>query len=86
MLVETLVISLGANGRLLLPSSLRHRLKLAEGDRLIVQIEEDGVHLKMAKLHDQIAQAEGLYQSYAPSSGSVVDELITERRQQAANE
>lgn len=86
MLAEPLVLSLGANGRLLLPSSLRHRLDLSEGDRLIVQVEGDGTYLKMAKLHDQIARAEGLYQAYAPDSGSIVDELIAERRQQAANE
>lgn len=47
---------------------------------------EDDTHLKMPKLHDQIARAEGLYQTYAPDSGSIVDELIAERRQQAADE
>lgn len=86
MLEQSLVLSLGANGRLLLPSILRQRLHLAEGDRLVVQFEERGAKLVMAKLQDDITRAEGLYQAFAPSSGSIVDELIAERRQQAATE
>jgi AbrB family looped-hinge helix DNA binding protein len=86
MSAESLVLSLGANGRLLLPSILRQRLNLSEGDRLVVDVEEQGTCLKMAKLQDEITRAEGLYQSFAPSSGSIVEELIAERRQQAAQE
>lgn len=86
MLEQSLVLSLGANGRLLLPSILRQRLHLAEGDRLVVQLEEEGSKLVMAKFQNDITRAEGLYQAFAPSSGSIVDELIAERRQQVVVE
>jgi bifunctional DNA-binding transcriptional regulator/antitoxin component of YhaV-PrlF toxin-antitoxin module len=83
---QSIVVSLGVNGRLLLPSILRKSLNLSEGDRLLVQFEDRGSSLKMAKLQDDIVRAEGLYQSFAPPSGSIVEELIAERRQQAAQE
>jgi bifunctional DNA-binding transcriptional regulator/antitoxin component of YhaV-PrlF toxin-antitoxin module len=83
---QSLVLSIGVNGRLLLPSILRNSLNLSEGDRLLVKFEEEGSCLKMAKLQDDIDRAEGLYQSFAPPFGSIVEELIAERRQQAAKE
>ena len=85
MPAESVVLSLGANGRLLLPSILRQHLNLSEGDRLLIQIEENGDCVKMAKLSDEITAAERLYQSFATPE-SVVDELIAERREQAAKE
>ncbi|MDR9900954.1 hypothetical protein G7B40_041825 [Aetokthonos hydrillicola Thurmond2011] len=83
---NSVVVSLGANGRLLLPTSLRKRLSLTDGDRLLLEVSETGHDLRMVKLENCIASAEGLYKSYAPASGSVADELIAERRQEAAKE
>lgn len=78
------IVSLGPDGRLLIPSILRQSCDLAEGDLLMINIIENKINLE--KLDGHIAAAEGLFQDFAVDNKSVVDELIAERRQEALHE
>ena len=80
------VVSLGPDGRLLIPAILRQSCELTEGDRLMIAVDEATHKISLAKLDDHIAAAEGLFQDFAVDNNSVVDELIAERRQEAAHE
>ena len=80
------VVSLGPDGRLLIPSVLRQSCDLTEGDRLMITVDEATHKISLAKLDDHIAAAEGLFQDFAVDSNSVVDELIAERRQETQRE
>ena len=79
------VVSLNASGRILIPASLRQSLNLSEGDKFVIQTD-DNDNICLMQLHDQIEEAEGLFADFAPEHGSVADGLIAERRTEAAKE
>lgn len=79
------VVSLGQNGRVLIPSAFRQSLNLSEGGRLLLCVTDDDA-MMLKPLKDTIAAAEGLFKDFAPATGSVADELVAERRQEALKE
>lgn len=74
---------LGDRGRLVLPAGVRSRLGLTAGSRLLLSTEPDGsLHLRPYRA---VADAgRGLLADLGP--GSMVDELVDERRAAAAAE
>ncbi|MEO0869821.1 MAG: AbrB/MazE/SpoVT family DNA-binding domain-containing protein [Cyanobacteria bacterium J06642_11] len=84
--IENIVVSLGPNGRVLIPAALRQSLHLAVGDRFVLKVDEAHHTISLERLDDRIAAAEGVFQKYVAKNSSVVDELIAERRQEAASE
>lgn len=81
---EQFALHLGARGRLVLPAPIRKRLGLKEGDRLVLTLEPDGT-LRLASLREQVKKLRGLLKNLAPGR-SLVDELIRDRRAEAARE
>ena len=80
------VVSLGPNGRLLIPSALRQSLELTQGDRFVLSVNEDLHTIQLEKIDEQIEVAEGMFAQYLSKNESVVDELIAERRKEAVSE
>lgn len=74
-------LALNAEGRLKLPVSVRQKLELTEGDRLILSVSEDGV-LQLMSLKKQVQSLRGILTNPDPKQ-SVVDELIHDRRRSA---
>lgn len=71
-------------GRVLLPAPVRRQLGLEKGDELLLEIDDDGrVALATAELAWRRAQS--LFDGVSRDS-SVVDELLAERRAEAARE
>jgi AbrB family looped-hinge helix DNA binding protein len=70
-------------GRVLIPANARQRLGIEQGDEVIVEIDERGLHITTAQQALKEVQA---YFATIKTSGSIVDELIRERRQEAARE
>ena len=75
---------LDTSGRVVLPQQVRLNRGLNNGDELIVAIEDDAIVLRtyeeaMQRLQDMFC--EGI-----PADVSLVDELIAERRTEAARE
>ena len=75
---------IGEGGRLLIPAALRHRLGLAPGTAVMLDIA-DGA-LQVRPLPQAIAHAQALVRRHVPPEVSLADELIRERRQDATRE
>ena len=74
-------VKLGKQGRLVIPVSLRHELGLELGDELVARAEEGRLIFEtraavVARLRDRFKNVEG----------SLADELLAERREEAARE
>jgi AbrB family looped-hinge helix DNA binding protein len=76
-------LQIGNQGRVVIPASLRKAWKLRPGDTLLARVEEDRLILeKPARVMQRVKQR------YAALRGqpSLADELIAERRGEAAQE
>jgi AbrB family looped-hinge helix DNA binding protein len=72
-------------GRVLIPARLRQELDVAPGDAVILEIKEGELRLRSYKR--AIEEAQAIIRKYIPDRNrSLVDELIEERRREAARE
>lgn len=71
-------------GRVILPAAFRKSLGLAKGDTVLMELHGEEVRLRPAR--SALRRLQEKLRDYAPESGSVADELISERRQEAENE
>src|SRR5436309_14379154 len=75
---------LGEDGRIVIPAECRKRFGLAPGDTVVVEADDQGLHVRsMAQV---IKEVQASFAPYRKPGVSVVDELIAERRAEAANE
>lgn len=75
-------VTMGPQGRIVIPAAVRKRLHLEPGTALGVRVEGERIILETldAVLHD-------LWRDHPPEPGrSLVDELISERRREAEKE
>lgn len=71
-----------ADGRVQLPADLRQRLQLTAGSRLIVRVQDAG-HAELITAAALAGELRGLLQEDGPS---LVNELLTDRREDVAHE
>jgi antitoxin PrlF len=76
-------ITLGQQGRLVLPAEIRAKLGLSPGDR--VHLHLDGHRLVIERPQDAVAELRRLGSGLS-SSRSLVEELLAERRAAAESE
>jgi AbrB family looped-hinge helix DNA binding protein len=76
-------VSLGRQGRLVIPAPLRRSLGLGEGDRLVAREEAGRLVLEKAERIKQRLQAR---LAQVPGERRLVDELLAERRLNAQRE
>jgi AbrB family looped-hinge helix DNA binding protein len=81
---ERLVV-VGERGRLVLPSAVRAELGITPGTRLLLTTEPDG-SLRLRPFRAVAKRGRGLLAEPAPADRSMVDELLAERRREAARE
>ena len=77
-------VALGAAGRLVIPVEFRRALGMKPGDKLMVRLE--GNELRIYTRREGIKRAQELVRKYVPEGVSLADELIAERRAEAAKE
>lgn len=77
-------VTIGDRGRLVLPSSIRSALGLTPGTRMLLSTEEDG-SLRLRPYRAVAEENRGRYANLT-AGGSLVDELVTERRAEAERE
>jgi len=77
-------VVLGKQGRLVIPAELRTALGLEPGDEL--NLQRSGTSLVIQRPEDAIAELRGFLGDAAKDGRSLVDELIAERRAEAARE
>lgn len=82
-MAHTEQITVGERGRIVLPSSVRAALGLAPGTRMVLSTEPDG-SLRLRPYRTVAEQSRGLYAD--TEGGSLVDELLAERRAEAQSE
>lgn len=83
MAVNDREIQMGAQGRIVVPATLRRELGLKPGDRLIARREGDCLILEPGSVVRNRLQQRF---SAVPGQASLVDELIAERRREARAE
>jgi len=76
-------VHLGPQGRLVIPAHLRKALDLKPGDRLVVRLDGDSIVLER---RDHLVKRLQARFRGLPADLSLADELIAERRAEAARE
>lgn len=80
-----LQMKMSEGGRVVVPVEIRRSLGLQEGDTVLFELRDGEAVLTTRKA--RLARARALFRQYVPEgSPSVADELITERRAEAARE
>ena len=69
---------------MVLPAELRRELGLAKGDKVV--IETDGDTIVLSTPERSRRQARELFRRYVPEGRRLVDELIADRRAEAARD
>ncbi len=83
-MIETAKARLTQGGRIVIPAAYRKALGLNVGDEVILRLD-DG-ELRLFTRLQAIRRAQELMRRYIPDDRSLVDELIAERRAEAARE
>lgn len=78
-------VVVGDRGRLVLPFDVRAALGLEAGSRMLLSTERDG-SLRLRPYRSVADQGRGMLAGLAPAGESMVDELLAERRREAAHE
>ncbi len=76
-------VQVGAQGRVVIPAALRKALRLKPGDRLVARQEGEGLVLERREA--VVKRLQSMF-AHIPKDVSLVDELIAERREEAARE
>lgn len=76
--------AIGPGGRVVIPAAYRKALEVEEGDFIVMQM--DGDELRVVNDEKEFKRVQQMIASYVPEGVSLVDELIAERRQEAAAE
>jgi AbrB family looped-hinge helix DNA binding protein len=71
-------------GRIVIPVDMRRRLGIEVGED--VNLALDGESVRILTQKESIRMAQELVRTFVPKGDSLVDELIADRRREAANE
>ena len=77
-------VRLGPDGRVVIPATMREALGLKEGDVLFARLE--GGEIKLLTPEAAMRRAQAIVRQFVPEGVSLVDELIADRRREAARE
>ena len=81
---ERRLLKLGPNGRVLIPAEWRQAMELKDNDTLVAHLE--GGELKLHGSRVGLRKAQAILRRYVPEGVSLADELIEDRRREAAAE
>jgi AbrB family looped-hinge helix DNA binding protein len=77
-------LQVGAGGRIVIPSEMRSAMGIAEGDSVLARVL-DG-ELRLVSQATAVHKAQQLVRRYVPEDVSLVDQLLEERRAEAAKD
>ena len=75
---------IGENGRLVIPSALRRELGFKDGDAVILRVENG--ELRVSTVRAAFERVRRLVAKYVPPEVDLVEDLLEERRREAALE
>lgn len=76
---------LDAAGRVVIPAAMRSVLGLAEGDEVVLRLEENG-DIRLSTRAAALKRARDLYRRFVPTGESLADELLADRRRDGEEE
>ena len=76
--------TIGPGGRVVIPAAFRKALEVKEGDYIVMHM--DGEELRVVNDEKEFERAREVLAKYVPEGVSLVDELIADRRREAAAE
>lgn len=74
----------GAGGRIVIPREMRAALGVAEGDDVLLELDQSGLHVRSVR--QAVALAQQTVAKYVKPGQSLSAELIAERRREAERE
>jgi AbrB family looped-hinge helix DNA binding protein len=77
-------VTIGPGGRIVIPAGFRKELGVKVGDQVVVDLKNGD--LRVRSLDAVIGRAQALVRQYVPDDVSLVDELIADRRAEAARD
>lgn len=77
-------VKIDTSGRIVLPASVRQRWGVHEGDSVLVVDDADQVRIETAA--ESLKEAQAYFAGLVPRDVSLADQLIAERRAEAASE
>lgn len=83
--MQTFTAQLEKSGRILIPAPVRRKLGLRDGSFVIVKVNEKG-GLDVESRAQALARVQRKLRRYIPEGALVSDELIADRRAEAARE
>ncbi len=83
--MSRMTTTLDEEGRLVLPVEIRRSLGLKAGDQIVLELDEEGVHLLPARA-EAVRRAQALVRKYIPEGVSLSEELLADRRRESLNE
>ncbi|MBM3557253.1 MAG: AbrB/MazE/SpoVT family DNA-binding domain-containing protein [Alphaproteobacteria bacterium] len=75
---------LGAQGRVVIPASVRAAVGLKPGDEILISVEDEGV--RIATVLANLRRAQAIARPFRPKRGSAVDQFLASRRREALAE
>lgn len=75
-------VTIGEGGRLVIPAAYRKALELKPGDEVLLSLENGEIRIVSSR--QAVARAQTLLRHYIPKGRSLSEELIKERREEAA--
>ncbi len=71
-------------GRIIIPAKLRQALGIEIGENVTLSVKDNSLQITTQK--EALRRIQALVRKHVPEGVSLVDELIRERREEAANE
>ncbi|RYF10938.1 MAG: AbrB/MazE/SpoVT family DNA-binding domain-containing protein [Oxalobacteraceae bacterium] len=71
-------------GKLIIPAAFRRKLGIDTGDTVVLELGEDGLHVR--SLTSAVRLAQEIVREFVPNEVNLADELVAERRIEAERE
>ena len=84
--MSPIAVQVSQGGRIVIPAEIRQKMGVDIGDQVLLSWSDETHELHIATRTQRLQHARDLVKPYASTTDSVVDALIRERRQAAADE
>ena len=71
-------------GKLIIPAAFRRKLGIDTGDTVVIELGEDGLHVR--SLSSAVRRAQEIVREILPEGTDLADELIADRKIEAEHE
>jgi AbrB family looped-hinge helix DNA binding protein len=84
--MELISSKMSDGGRVVVPAKVRKRLGVGVGEVVLFELDDDGETIRLSSRKQAVRRAQEMFRKRVPAGVSLVDELIADRRREAANE